>query len=154
MEINYFTILWWFSSCIDKNQPRVYMCLPMLSPPPTSHHPPYSIPLGCPKAPCLSVLPRASNLHWSSILRIVIYMFQCHSLIRWMKLEPTIQGEVNQKEKHQYSILTHIYMELSKTITMTLHARQQKRPCIVIFIFNLPLKKTASYKTIRFQVPN
>ena len=30
-------------------------------------------------------------------------------LIRWMKLEPIIQSEVNLKEKHQYSILTHIY---------------------------------------------
>ena len=29
-------------------------------------------------------------------------------LIRWMKLEPIIQSEVSQKEKHQYSILTHI----------------------------------------------
>ena len=26
-------------------------------------------------------------------------------LIRWMKLEPIIQSEVSQKEKHQYSIL-------------------------------------------------
>ena len=24
-------------------------------------------------------------------------------LMRWMKLEPIIQSEVNQKEKHQYS---------------------------------------------------
>ena len=31
------------------------------------------------------------------------------ALMRWMKLEPIIQSEVNQKEKHQYSILTHIY---------------------------------------------
>ena len=30
-------------------------------------------------------------------------------LMRWMKLEPIIQREVSQKEKHQYSILTHIY---------------------------------------------
>ena len=30
-------------------------------------------------------------------------------LLRWMKLEPIIQSEVSQKEKHQYSILTHIY---------------------------------------------
>ena len=29
--------------------------------------------------------------------------------LRWMKLEPIIQSEVIQKEKHQYSILTHIY---------------------------------------------
>ena len=30
-------------------------------------------------------------------------------LMRWMKLEPMIQSEVSQKEKHQYSILMHIY---------------------------------------------
>ena len=29
-------------------------------------------------------------------------------LMRWMKLEPIIQSEVSQKEKHQYSILTQI----------------------------------------------
>ena len=30
-------------------------------------------------------------------------------LMRWMKLELIIQSEVSQKEKHQYSILTHTY---------------------------------------------
>ena len=30
-------------------------------------------------------------------------------LMRWMKLEPIEQSEVSQKEKHQYSTLTHIY---------------------------------------------
>ena len=30
-------------------------------------------------------------------------------LMRWMGLEPIIQSEVSQKEKHQYSILTRIY---------------------------------------------
>ena len=30
-------------------------------------------------------------------------------LMRLMKLEPIIQSEVSQKEKHQYSILMHIY---------------------------------------------
>ena len=30
-------------------------------------------------------------------------------LMRWMKLEPIIQSEVSQKEKHQYSILMHTY---------------------------------------------
>ena len=30
-------------------------------------------------------------------------------LMRWMKLEPVIQSEVSQKEKHQYSLLMHIY---------------------------------------------
>ena len=46
-------------------------------------------------------------------------------LMRWMKLEPIIQSEVNQKEKHQYSILTH--MEFRKMVAITLYARQQKR---------------------------
>ena len=30
-------------------------------------------------------------------------------LMRWMKLKLIMQSEVSQKEKHQYSILTHIY---------------------------------------------
>ena len=48
-----------------------------------------------------------------------IYTMEYHSavkknifesvLMRWMKLETIIQSEVSQKEKHQYSILTHIY---------------------------------------------
>ena len=46
-------------------------------------------------------------------------------LMRWMKLEPIIQSEVSQKEKHQYSILTH--MEFRKMVTITLYVRQQKR---------------------------
>ena len=29
--------------------------------------------------------------------------------MRWMKLEPIMQSEVSQKEKHQYNKLTHIY---------------------------------------------
>ena len=32
------------------------------------------------------------------------------SVLRWMKLEPIIQSEVSQKEKHQHSILTHTYI--------------------------------------------
>ena len=30
-------------------------------------------------------------------------------LMRWIKLEPIIQSEVSQKDKHQYSILMPIY---------------------------------------------
>ena len=50
-------------------------------PEPPSHLAPYPIPLGCPRAPALGALLRASNLHWSSILHMVIYIFQCYSLI-------------------------------------------------------------------------
>ena len=47
-------------------------------------------------------------------------------LMRCMKLEPIIQSEVSQKEKHQYSIL-YIYMEFRKMVMITLYARQPKR---------------------------
>ena len=43
-----------------------------------------------------------------------------------MKLEPIIQSEVSQKEKHRYSMLT-IYMEFRKMVMITLYAREQKR---------------------------
>ena len=48
-------------------------------------------------------------------------------LMRWTKLEPVMQSEVSQKEKHQYSILTHMYIEFRKMVMMSLYARQQKR---------------------------
>ena len=48
-----------------------------------------------------------------------IYTMECYKTIKknefepvltmWMKLEPIIQSEGSQKEKHQYGILTHIY---------------------------------------------
>ena len=48
-----------------------------------------------------------------------IFTIECNSaikkntfesvLMRWMKLEPIIQSEVSQKEKHQYTILMHTY---------------------------------------------
>ena len=59
------------------NQPRVHMYPPSLNlfPPPS---PP--IPLGCLRALALSALLHSSNLHWPSILHMVIYMLQCYSL--------------------------------------------------------------------------
>ena len=48
-------------------------------------------------------------------------------------MEPIIQSEATQKEKHQYSILTQYtrisiqYMEFRKMVTITLYMRQQKR---------------------------
>ena len=44
-----------------------------------------------------------------------------------MKLEPIIQSEVSQNEKHQYSILMHIYIKFRKMVMITLYVRQQKR---------------------------
>ena len=43
-------------------------------------------------------------------------------LMRWMKLEPIIQSEVNTNTVYQ-----RIYMEFRKMVMITLYARQQKR---------------------------
>ena len=56
--------------------------------------------------------------------------------MRWMKLEPIIQSEVSQKEKHQYSILMQ-YMEFRKMVMITLYARQQKRHRCIAETFGL-----------------
>ena len=48
-------------------------------PEPPFHLPPHPILLGCPKAPALVALLHASNLDWSSILHVIIYMLQCYS---------------------------------------------------------------------------
>ena len=50
-------------------------------PEPASHLPRHPIPLDCLRASALSALLHASNLQWSSILYMIIYMFQCYSLI-------------------------------------------------------------------------
>ena len=47
-------------------------------------------------------------------------------VVSWMKLEPVIQSEVSQKEKHQYSI--RIYMEFRKMVTITLLKKKKKLP--------------------------
>ena len=51
----------------------VHSCLSILT---TPHLPPHPIPLGCPRAPALSALLHALNLHQSSTLHQVIYMLQ------------------------------------------------------------------------------
>ena len=48
------------------------------------------------------------HIHNEILLSIKKNAFES-ALMRWMKLEPIIQSEVSQKEKHQYSILMHIY---------------------------------------------
>ena len=45
------------------------------------------------------------HIHYSAIKKNAFESV----LMMWMKLEPIIQSEVSQKEKHQNSILTHIY---------------------------------------------
>ena len=43
--------------------------------------------------------------YYSDIKKSIFESF----LMRWMKLEPITQSEISWKEKHQYSIVTHIY---------------------------------------------
>ena len=43
--------------------------------------------------------------YYAAIKKNIFELF----LMRWLKLESIIQSEVSQKEKHQYSILMHVY---------------------------------------------
>ena len=79
MEANYFTIFWWFLPYIHMNQPQVYMCSPswLSFPPPSPSH----LSGLSQWTQALSALFHASNLDWSSVSHMVIYMLQCYSLI-------------------------------------------------------------------------
>ena len=50
----------------------------------------------------------SKRLFYTSV-SLLLSRIQGYHYHLWMKLEPIIQSEVSQKEKHQYSILTHIY---------------------------------------------
>ena len=54
------------------------MCSPHHETPSQLH--PHLIPLCCPRTPALGALLHATNWHWSSILHMVMYMFQSYSL--------------------------------------------------------------------------
>ena len=76
MEVNYFTILYWFCHTSTWIHHR-YTCIPHPEPP--SHLPPCTIPLGRPSAPAPSIQYHASNLDWRFVSYMILYMFQCHS---------------------------------------------------------------------------
>ena len=76
MEVNYFTILYWF--CHTSTWIR-HRCTCVPHPEPPSLLPLCTIPLGHPSAPALSNQYHASNLDWRFISYMILYMFQCHS---------------------------------------------------------------------------
>ena len=47
-----------------------------------------------------------TELNWTELIKKNTFE---SVLLKWMKLEPILQSEVSQKEKHQYSILMYIY---------------------------------------------
>ena len=76
MEVNYFTILYWFchtSTYIRHRYTRV------LHPEPPSVLPPRTITLGRSSAPTPSIQYHASNLDCRFISYMILYMLQCHS---------------------------------------------------------------------------
>ena len=84
-------------------------CIPHPNPP--SHLPLHPIPLGLPSAPGPNRRmdkEAVVHIHHGILLSLKKNSFES-VLMRWMKLEPIIQSEVSQKDKDQYSILTHIY---------------------------------------------
>ena len=56
----------------------------------------------------INIFPK-ETYRWPKIYEKMLSITFESVLTRWMKLEPIIQSEASQKEKHQYSILMHIY---------------------------------------------
>ena len=48
------------------------------------------------------------HIHNGILLNIKNNAFES-VVMSWMKLEPILQSEISQKEKHKYCILMHIY---------------------------------------------
>ena len=71
LEVNYFTILYWFC--------RTSTWIHIPHPEPLSLLPPRTITLGHPSAPAPSIQYHASNLNWWFVSYMILYMFQCHS---------------------------------------------------------------------------
>ena len=70
---------------------------------------------GSPPGPPVPGILQARTLEWVAISFSTMEYYTAIKknifesvLMRWIKLEPIIQSEVSQKEKHQYSILKHI----------------------------------------------
>ena len=105
----------------DAIQPSHPLSFPSLPAPNPSQHEsfPMSLPMRWPKywSFSFSIIPSKEipglisfRMDWLDLLAVQGTLNTFESvLMRWMKLEPIVQSEVSQKEKHQYSILTHIY---------------------------------------------
>ena len=111
----------WHESAMDSH------VFPTLNPPPASLH---THPSGSSQCTSPKHLSHASNLGWWSVSHMIMYMFRCCSLrsshprlLPWswkvcsihlclffcLAYRVIITIFLNQKDKHQYSILTHIY---------------------------------------------
>ena len=67
-------------------------------------------------------------------------------LMRWMKLEPIIQSEVSQKEKHQYSMLSHFSrVLLCVNPGSSVHGLLQARILEWVAIYSSPIQYTNTY---------
>ena len=76
LEVNYFTILYWF--CHTSTW-ICHRCTRVAHPEPPSHFLPHTIPLSRPSAPAPSIQYPASNLDWRFISYMILYKFQHHS---------------------------------------------------------------------------
>ena len=81
--------------------------------------------------PCPGYYKQCCDEHWGTRVSfnfgfLAVYAQQWDCWVVW-QIYFQFFKEVSQKEKHQYSILMHIYMEFRKMVTTTLYAIQQKR---------------------------
>ena len=108
-------ILWWFLPYIDMNQQRMYMCPHV-----------YTFPL-CTLA--LSALFHASNLDWSSISYMVIYMF--HAIL---SNHPTLTFS-HRVQKSVFYICVFCCLTYRITVTIFLNSVYMCQYSVLVIFF-------------------
>ena len=78
-----------------------------------SHIPPHPIPPGCPRAPTLSALLHASNLHWSSVNWFDLLAVQ--GTLKSLLQHHSSQASIFQPSAFFIVQLSHPYMTLEKS---------------------------------------
>ena len=133
MEASYFTVLWWVLPHIDMNQPWVYMC-------------PHPIPQGCHSALALSALFHVSNLDWSSVSHMVIYMFQCYSL---KSFHPYLFPQIPKV----FSLYLCLFCCLTYRVIITIFLNSIYMHCYIVLVFFF-LAYFTLYNGLQFHPPH
>ena len=103
-------------------------------PEPSSHLPPHPIPLGHPSALVLSALFHAWNLDWSSILHMVIYIFQWYSFI---SSHPRLLPQSPKVCSLHLCLFCHLAHFLNTSVHVCVYFSSRVIPCFIALLFLL-----------------
>ena len=143
LEVNYFTILYWFCHTLTWICHRC-TCVPHPEPP--FHLPPHPIPQGHPSAPDVRTLYHTSNLDWQFVSHMIIYMCQCHSS------KPSHSRPLPQSPKDcSIHLCLFCYLAYRVIITIFLNSIYMRSYTVLVFFF---LAYFTLYNRLQFHPPH